>query len=220
MTAVHKGRRAMLAVLAAAMVVAACGGGGADGGSTQAGRGNAAVLGKYQGTFSEQCAMPIDFGTGGFGPASQRETLVFTAPDASGAVSVQSIIELFSTTLVCYDRVSQPYAVITRLASSRILWIESFAAGTTVTGIPIDVVSSYTPAVDIQVSGDGVTREVLNGIDVWRITFPDGKSVVVDRRIPAVTVEVALSAFNVNGVPNAEIVLDGNITGSYQKIGP
>jgi hypothetical protein len=213
------GRRAMLAMLGVAVVVSACGGGG-DGTGDQPGRGNAVVLGKYQGTWSEQCAMPIDFGPGGFGPASQRESLVFSAPDAKGVITAQSYIEFFSSTLACYDRGTLPYAVMIRSVASRILWVESLAANETLRGIPVDVVSSSTPEASIQVTGNGVTSEVLNGTEVWRVTFPDGKSVVADRRIAAEMVEVALSAVNMNGVPNSALFVNGDSGGAYLKIRP
>jgi hypothetical protein len=184
--------------------VTACGGG-----SDSEQRVDINYLAKYQGVWVEQCAMPINFSAGVFGPGSMRAKYSISAPDAAGKVFIEQAIDFFDSTLNCYDIATVPYATITAESSIGAVFsrletlIASAGSGS------FDVLTVNLPAGNVSAIGVGITSETVGGTAVWRITFSDGRVIDQDKSIPAATGELALLSATVNNVPNAEMTIYG-----------
>jgi hypothetical protein len=176
-----------------ALALAACGGGGDSAPPPSTNQ-----LAKYQGTWIQPCAEPQEFAPGVFGPASVRETLVISAPDATGRVTLRSTEDFFETTLTCDDYTSRPYASVRNVlpaegAFSRVLPL-FFVAGNT----DFDILAMRQAASQVSASGSGVSSIDVAGDPQWRITFGDGKTLDRSKHFAALSAELALLLITVN----------------------
>lgn len=201
---------------ALALTLVACGGGGSSDPAKPSVDPN--YLAKYQGSWAVQCATPIEFSPGIFGPASKREKLTFSAPDATGMIKLVVTEDYFDSTLACYDMTTPPYASVVTVLPIEATFdrVEQLYNGAGL--VDFDVLKATQPSSAISVTGTNITSVTVGGIDVFRITFSDGKTVDQNKTEPADTGEIGLWLATVNGVPNAQLTVYG-ASDVYRKIG-
>jgi hypothetical protein len=197
---------AALAACAMGAVLAGCGGGGSDSASTP--KVDPRYLAKYQGSWIEQCASQISFPGGVFGPASMREKITISAPDANGKILIEQTTDFFDTTLSCYDQTTVPYATMTalRMLDATFARLEAQAGSPQLPAFDVLIVNQ--PESGVSATGTGISSQTVNGAEFWRVTFSDGRFHEESKVLPAASGELSLMPLEINGIPNSAIVLN------------
>jgi hypothetical protein len=174
-------------------------------------------LKKYQGTWIQQCAEQIAFGSSPvvYGSASSRKKLVVSAPNADGKITIDAIEEFFDVTVACGDYASVPKvslkeSISTTGSFSRLVTLTYF--GPTV----FDAVNLSQPESTVLAIGSGASKIVVNGVPKWKIMFSDGKSFEQDAITPAFNGEIAFLLTSVNTVGNV-IRIFGDASEYYKQ---
>ncbi|MCR5883619.1 hypothetical protein LRS03_12445 [Rhizobacter sp. J219] len=162
--------------------LAACGGGDRDKDTVPTN-----YLSKYQGTWYEMCATPIQFSPGVSSNASTRIKFVVSAPNASGAVTFDIIEEFHDSIPGCWATGLTPYATV-RTAQVPVAGYAGQQHYPVAVGTALhDVLSLSRPASVVEATGSGVSSVMVNGTPVWRITFSDGNTVDRSQQAAALT---------------------------------
>jgi hypothetical protein len=194
-------------------VLSACGGGGGGDSinsptvtTTPASTSTSSVpidyLNKYQGTWIEQCPSQIAFGSPVvYGPASSRRTLVMSAPDVAGKVTIDFIEEFFDSAVACGDYAKKPIVTLKESISSsgmfnRLLTLDYFGPKV------FDILNINQPESNILAEGSGASKIMVNGVSKWQITFADGNTYEENEITPKVNGEVGLLIESVNATNN------------------
>jgi hypothetical protein len=189
-----------------AIVLTACGGGG-DSATIAAPN----SLAKYQGAWVQQCAERIPLAGGGYSAGSVRETLVFSAANSAGAVSIESTEDFFDSVLACYDDTTPPYASVKNLVPVTGSFARKELLAAAVGNAEYDVLKVNQVATLVGATGSGISSVDVAGEANWRITFSDGSSTDRKKNFAALAGEVALLASSVplNGVATLELRVFG-----------